>query len=64
MKKINLSDEEYLFIANALNSMETTTQIALNSCIEKGDYEKYDRFYKYKKMCEKIEKKIRKALEE
>jgi hypothetical protein len=35
----------------------------MDSCIENDNYYKYNYFYKYKKMCKRLEEKIRAGLE-
>lgn len=66
-KKIDLSNdisfEEYLFIANSLSLLQTITQHGMDSCIENNNYDKYNYFFKYKKMCKRLEEKIRAGLE-
>ena len=62
--EIKFDLEEYLFIANSLSLLQTITQQGMDACIESNNYDKYNYFYKYKKMCKQLEKKIRKALEE
>lgn len=67
-KKIDLSKDiefdEYVFIANVLNAMSSTTQQAINSAVEKKEWDKWRRFIKYKEKCDKLEQKIRAGLEE
>lgn len=66
-KKIDLSKDiefdEYVFIANVLNAMSTTTQQAIDSAIKKKEWDKWRRFTKYKEKCDKLEQKIRAGLE-
>ena len=67
-KKVDLSKDiefdEYVFIANVLNAMSSTTQQAINSAVEKKEWDKWRRFTKYKEKCDKLEQKIRAGLEE
>lgn len=66
-KKIDLSKDiefdEYIFIADVLKAMSSTTQQAINSAIEKKEWDKWRRFKKYKDKCNVIEQKIRRGLE-
>lgn len=66
-KKVDLSKDiefdEYVFIANVLNAMSSTTQQAINSTIEKKEWDKWRRLTKYKEKCDKLEQKIRAGLE-
>ena len=66
-KKVDLSKDiefdEYVFIANVLNAMSSTTQQAINSAVEKKEWDKWRRLTKYKEKCDKLEQKIRAGLE-
>lgn len=61
--KIDLSINDWNFILGILNTMQKTTEIAIDSVLKKQDWEKWSRFTKYSAKCAVLENKIKEILE-
>lgn len=61
--KIDLSINDWGFILGILNTMQKTTEIAIDSVLKKQDWEKWSRFTKYSAKCAVLENKIKGILE-